>query len=170
MTTFVPHGPDPSATAAGLLAAADAAGYDHHVVETVTWPGFGFLVPDDLAGGADAFTLSQHVDDVDPMKVHFDADPAAAVQHDWDFGDGATHTTADGQTAHTYAASGAFTVTATRDGVSASTAVTVTAAVPQDVPDASWLKADIQAWLDREGIDYYPTDTKAELLTLIPKE
>jgi len=31
-------------------------------------------------------------------------------------------------------------------------------------PDNSWLKADIQKWLDERGIPYEATDTKAVLL------
>ncbi|WP_420681777.1 hypothetical protein [Enterococcus innesii] len=31
-------------------------------------------------------------------------------------------------------------------------------------PDSSWLKFDIQKWLDERGIDYETTDTKAILL------
>jgi len=31
-------------------------------------------------------------------------------------------------------------------------------------PDSSWLKSDIQKWLDERGITYETTDTKAILL------
>lgn len=40
-------------------------------------------------------------------------------------------------------------------------------AVPSK-PDESWLKADIQAWLDGQGIDYQSSATKADLLALVP--
>lgn len=34
-------------------------------------------------------------------------------------------------------------------------------------PDYSWAKADITAWLDRQGIEYPAKARKAELLNLV---
>ena len=38
---------------------------------------------------------------------------------------------------------------------------------PPDVPTESWLKADIQKWLDDRYIPYDTQDTKAELLARV---
>ena len=39
--------------------------------------------------------------------------------------------------------------------------------VPVEVPDSSWLKADIVGWLEDHGIDAPSAATKAELLDLV---
>jgi hypothetical protein len=49
-----------------------------------------------------------------------------------------------------------------------STSVPTAQTAAESQPDAGWLKAAIQAWLDNEGIPWLAGDTKAELLARIP--
>ncbi|XHB95501.1 Ig-like domain-containing protein [Lactococcus garvieae] len=54
----------------------------------------------------------------------------------------------------------------TVNGLTATCAVTVTAAV-KEVPNKTWESSDIKSWLDSQGVAYPEKATKAKLLTLV---
>jgi PKD repeat protein len=84
-----------------------------------------------------AYSITARVDETTSLKWHFDATPTGKAGT-YDFGDTKTHTVANGESAHTYAAAGAYTVTFTPgDGNAAvTTDITVVAPTPPAEPPA----------------------------------
>jgi PKD repeat protein len=80
------------------------------------------------------YSITATVDETTSLKWHFDATPTGKAGT-YDFGDTKTHTVANGESAHTYAAAGDYTVTFTPgDGNEpVTTDITVVAEAPPAV-------------------------------------